>query len=120
MKILLFSIIAASFASASLAEMCADEIQSLAWVRGANPVLDAQKAIQEGNLKFRAVYGFTVIVPGVNTKHRNKALEPQDYMPIEGTSDALCEGEHSDLNIIATEYAKKYNQVILKVRANAS
>ena len=96
-----------------MAQTCDPEIQALQWVENADPIEDASKALARGNTKFMAVYGYALYIPGIEGNSIKKAYEKGNYIAIEGTGDDLCSEEHARLNIIASEYAKIYNQQLL-------
>lgn len=96
-----------------LAQTCDLEIQALRWIENADPIKDASNAVKSGNTKFMAVYGFTLYIPGIEGKSIKGAYDEDNYIAIEGTGDDLCSEEHVRLNIIASEYAKIYNQQLL-------
>ena len=106
----------ASYATADQAELCAGEIESLSWLDHADPVADAKSAIKSGNLKFRAIHGLALIIPGIEGAELKAAYKSRNYVAIEGTSDGVCSGEHERLNGVAWEYARLYNQTLIGLR----
>ena len=90
-----------------------DPVAELQWLKNANPIVDANKAIKNNDYKLLGVYGFSLTIPGVNKPTEFEHQKKYGVKPIEGTSDALKNKEHAELNRMAYEYAKKYNEVIL-------
>ena len=101
------------FHATLMAETCEQEIRSLEWVENANPETDVLAAIKIGDTRLMAVYGFTLMIPGVERQSRLAAHSKENHRAIEGTTDAFCSERHAELNELAWEYAKKYNQKLL-------
>jgi hypothetical protein len=91
-----------------------DNLSKLKWLDNANPVQDAEKAISDGDLRLRAIYGYSLIVPGIERDEYDEYEKKHGFNPIAGTSDSLETSEHARLQHIASEYCLKYNNVILK------
>ena len=107
--VFLLTFFCSSFANA---DWCSEDIEKLAWVASANAKQDALAALDSQNSKYMAVFGFTIIVPGVTDAESFKITTDKNYTAIEGTGDALCSDEHAKLNQRAIEYATVYNQTI--------
>lgn len=84
----------------------------LAKYLNADPAADALKAYQKDDLRFLAVRGYTVIVPGI-PDFQEKFASKYTYRVIEGTSDALSGPADRKLQLGVRDYAKKYNQALL-------
>jgi len=97
----------------ALAGDCEEMVQSLLWLESADPIIDAKTAIKDKDQRLMAVYGIALQIPGIEGASVREAYESGGHIAIEGTSDALCSDEHLRLNIIAEEYAIKYNKTIL-------
>lgn len=78
-----------------------------------DPVADALEAIKQGDLRFLAVRGYTVIVPGV-PDFQEKYAPKYTCRIIEGTSDAFSSSAERDVQLQVRDYAKKYNLTLLK------
>jgi len=87
--------------------------EKLRWIESANPNLDARQAIERKDFRLRAIYGYTLIIPGVDQKNYDEYKIKFGFKPIEGTSDHFVSAEHARLNQLAYKYAQKYNEVIL-------
>lgn len=111
--VILFSFSAAPSLAGDKNQKSIDPVEQLRWLYKANPEKDATKAIAKGDLRLRAVYGYTLSVPGIKGDY-TKYKETYGINPIEGTSDSLQNEEHGNLNALATKYAEKYNRIILK------
>jgi hypothetical protein len=83
----------------------------LSRLKDANPVDDANEAIRRNDLRFLAVRGYAVTVPGIDDYHERFA-EKYKYRIIEGTTDTPKDNEGFKLQDRASEYAKSYNRVI--------
>lgn len=76
------------------------------WLYDAVPMTDALKAIEQGDFRFRGVYSYSLIVPGV----KMECIDiDTDIFPIEGTSDASSTYEERKFNALAMIYADVYN-----------
>lgn len=82
------------------------------WVDQADPGADAAKSIKEGNTKFVALYAYQIDIPGVSTEIYREAYMSNNYLGIEGTTDAPCSKEHKRVNRKARKYAAEYNQYL--------
>lgn len=88
-------------------------VEQLRWLYKADPGKDAKQAIAKGDFRLVAVYGYTLIIPGLNGD-LSKYEKLYGIRVIEGTSDVMQNEEHGKLNALASEYAKKYNRIILE------
>ena len=93
-----------------------DFVEKLKWLESANPELDAKNAIDRSDFRLRAIYGYVLIVPGVGQGDYDEYKKIFGFNPIEGTSDSLVSAEHARLNQLASEYAFRYNKVILNYK----
>ena len=84
------------------------ELQSL---KNASPTGNAEEAIRRNDLRFLAVKGFTITVPGIADYQEHFSAKYR-YRIIEGTTDAPRNEEDRQLQNTAIEYAKSYNLVI--------
>ncbi|MDO9289515.1 MAG: hypothetical protein Q7T83_12090 [Thermodesulfovibrionales bacterium] len=113
LSIIFFSLSVTPSWAGSANQKFIDPAEQLRWLYKANPEKDAKEAIAKGDLRLRAVYGYTLTVLGIKGDY-TKYREIYGINPIEGTSDFLQNEEHGKLNALATKYAEKYNRVILK------
>lgn len=110
---ILFSLSATTSLAVSTNQKSIDPVEQLRWLYKANPEKDAKEAIAQGDVRLRAVYGYTLVVPGIKGDY-TKYKETYGLNPIEGTSDFIQNEEHGKLIKLATKYAEKYNRIILK------
>lgn len=75
-----------------------------------DPIGDAEASIREGNLRFISVFDIFQHAPGVDWVI---AME-HGHDPIRGTSDFRPTERDQRLNDFAYDYAKVYNELILK------
>jgi hypothetical protein len=90
-----------------------DFVEKLKWLESANPELDAKNAIDRKDFRLRAIYGYVLIVPGLDQRDYDEYKKTFGFNPIEGTSDSLISSDHARFNQLASEYAFRYNKVIL-------
>ncbi len=93
-----------------------DSVEKLKWLESANPELDAITAIDRKDFRLRAIYGYVLTVPGVDQRDYDEYKKTFGFNPIEGTGDSLISSEHARLNQLASEYAFRYNKVILNYK----
>ena len=93
-----------------------DSVEKLKWLESANPELDAKNAIDRKDFRLRAIYGYVLSVPAVDQRDYDEYKKTFGFNPIEGTSDSLISSDHARLNQLASEYALRYNKVILKYK----
>jgi hypothetical protein len=93
-----------------------NSVKKLKWLESAKPEVDAKKAIIQKDFRLRAIYGYVLMIPGVNQKNWIKYENKYGVNPIEGTSDNLINDEHARLQKLASEYALKYNKMILNYK----
>jgi hypothetical protein len=111
--LLSLSIYLVMFSYAIAGEVSADPVEKLRWLESANPEIDAKKAIAGKDFRLKAIYGYVLMIPGVNQEDWIEYEKTYGLNPIEGTSDSLINEEHARLQKLASEYASKYNKVIL-------
>jgi hypothetical protein len=75
-----------------------------------NAESDARAAIARHDYRLLGAYGYSLVVPGLDSRQ-----SPYDFdvRPIACTSDTPESMEYERLNLVASDYAKKYNAVIL-------
>lgn len=78
-----------------------------------NPKEDLERNFAHGDMRFIGIYGFALYCPGVDKAIYN-LVGRYGIRPIHGTSDAIERGEYGDLINLAIEYARSYNQELLK------
>jgi len=78
-------------------------------VETADPIRNAQHAIQDGDLRLLGIYGVGLSVPAA----KRAIFDHYSVRGIPGTSDCINSGEHARLQELAWHYAEKYNQIIL-------
>ena len=88
-------------------------VTKLRWVEHADAVADAAKALSLGDHRLVGVYGYTLIVPGIDSAKQSSYVTRYGVRALEGTSDALESATHAALVNKAKEYALRYNSYIL-------
>ena len=90
----------------------ADTSEELRRMKDADPTADVAKAVKRGDLRFLAVRGFVVEVPGVpKTPEGGRLLGTYGTREIEGTGDDKM---IVDLQTAAMRYAEKYNRLLFE------
>jgi hypothetical protein len=89
-------------------------VDQLRWLDNADPIIDAQNAVKNGDNRLKAVAGYTILVPGVPFKKEDEYREKFGIVVIPGTSDSIESEEDERLNGVAIEYAKRYNMEVMK------
>jgi hypothetical protein len=87
-------------------------LQSLNWLKSADPVNDAIQTIKNDSLYFIGVLGYATDIPGVDeyySLYENKI----PIKIINGTGDVIISDEMHELNYKARQYALQFNSVIL-------
>ena len=90
-------------------------VDSMEWLRSADPIKDANGAVEKNDNRYLAVTGYSLTFPGL----------PEDVIPDANNKDEykiigfceLTEGkEHMDLCDLAANYAELYNKRILELK----
>ena len=77
------------------------------------PSIQAKIEIQTGHPKFIAVYGITILVPGVSSKQNVCLVQEKMVRIISGTSDSPCSEALEMFNIAVGLYAEEFNKQLL-------
>ena len=78
-------------------ETGAEKVKQLRWVESAAPILDAKKAIENGNFSLLGVAGYTVTIPGVDESKKFEYREKYGLRILEGTTGPAHGGPHWDV-----------------------
>jgi hypothetical protein len=108
--IALLSLSATSFADVTPTGSIKPEM--VAQLKVSNAESDARGAVAHGDKRLLAVYGYTLMVPGV----RGDASELRaryGLRILEGTSDAYKDASDREFNETARKYAATYNRVVI-------
>ncbi len=105
---ILFALLLGSFLSAEKGP-----VEKLIWLTSANPVTDAYKALKNGDKRLKAVYGYVLSIPGTKYEQFDELKDIYGISPIDGTSDNFQSKKHKNLNNLANDYARKYNEIII-------
>lgn len=84
------------------------DLTELQYYEKANPYDDLNTSIEKGDLRFIALMGIGIVIPGVSEYHEEYSA--YNYKVIKGTSDVIQSYEHGRLTTIANYYAGKYNR----------
>jgi hypothetical protein len=87
--------------------------EQLRWLEHAEPEADAARALSASDHRLMAVYGATLVIPGIDASEEFHYMDLYGVHTIEGTGDALESPEQATLVSAATDYAVRYNQFIL-------
>jgi hypothetical protein len=92
-----------------------ERYSALLWVEKADPVVDAMKSLNSGNIK---LWGYNTRlgpkVPGVNASDIEIVLKQHELNLAPAMGDAVYGDNHLKLRTKFVEYAKQYNTEILK------
>ena len=102
------------FSNAISGEQPNDEVKKLRWIETASPKNDAERAMEQKDYRLRALYGYSLVIPGVAQEDYERIKKLYGINPIEGTSDSFKSPEQARLNKLAYEYALIYNNFILQ------
>ena len=87
--------------------------RGLEWLTDADPARDLEVAWDRGDRRFIGVYGYAAYIPGV-PESASRRLTEQGVRYLEGTSDAIESRAHGHAVARATEYARRYNELLLE------
>ena len=79
-----------------------------------DPKTDLLIHTKKGDNRFIGIIGYACFAPGVAQNHQY-LTKMNGIHCLEGTSDAIENMEHGKLIGVASEYAKKYNKLLIKV-----
>lgn len=104
--VIVFTIPSRAFASCYIP----DDLKFLLLI---NPEVEAQAAINDGNVICKGVYGYSLQVPGIpgNPYCWSKA-GLVEIVP--GTTDAACSNEHANLQSVAYSFAEVFNRTVFR------
>jgi len=88
--------------------------RELARLKNASPERDFANAWANKDTRFVGIRGFTIELPGVPQQREFDLKERYGVNPVEGTSDVIDPPEIARLNAVATRYATRYNQILLR------
>jgi len=91
MKFTKILIVGLAFFLSSCGKNC-PEVDLLQWIKKADATSDAKEALNNGDFRYKAVYGISLMIPGIDGNNG-------DYVAIEGTSDAICSRKHEKLAV---------------------
>src|SRR5574340_673098 len=89
-------------------------IESLRWVENADPIKNANHAIETKDYRFLGIAGRGVAVPGLPDGLYWEYTKKYGINVIKGTSDNVWGEEHLRLIRLATKYAETYNKKMLE------
>lgn len=100
------------------------EVSKLKWLESEDisPQADLKAALENQDCRFRGVYGYSLDIPGTDESplDQNNLIKVYGVNPIEGTSDFIRNKKHMHRIILAKEYARTYNRLLLqKISAGA-
>jgi len=84
------------------------DLSGLLAIKHGDPIADEAKAFTSHDYRFVGVYGYVVVVPGMD--EGSPLVRKYGKRIIEGTTDAPCDEEHSSLVDSAKKYAISYNK----------
>lgn len=91
---------------------CEDISEQLAYFRTSDPILEAEKTIASGKIKFFGIYGYAISIPGVDEKKEYCYRETLSVEGIKSTTDFIRCQSQIELKNLAIIYAEKFNRKI--------
>jgi hypothetical protein len=85
----------------------------LRWVEHADANSDAARALAANDHRLLAIYGNTLMIPGVDSGEQARYMDLYGVHTVEGTGDMLDSPEGVALVSAATDYAARYNSFVL-------
>ncbi|MCG7965516.1 MAG: hypothetical protein N0E59_13680 [Candidatus Thiodiazotropha taylori] len=89
-------------------------INSMAWIKSANPNIDANNAYEKNDFRFLGISGYGLSLPGLSPSDRSIAINEKKYKII-GYCEIIEDQEHLDLCKLADNYAELYNTDLLNL-----
>jgi len=80
---------------------------------GLDPGTEVRKAIARRDHRLIAVCGYACVPPGVDLRDTLVQRALERLRPIVGTSDAILNADVARLNKVSSEYATRYNRLLL-------
>ena len=85
----------------------------LKWVEHADADADAARALAANDHRLMAIYGSSLVIPGVDSGEQARYMDLYGVHSIEGTGDMLESAQGVALVSAATDYAVRYNAFVL-------
>lgn len=83
--------------------------------RASDPIADAQRAIVEGDFRFKATYGLGLVIPGVQgPRSADYFGDTYGVNPIKGTSDNIVGNAQMRFENAVCAYASAYNAELIR------
>ncbi|MFC1313704.1 MAG: glutamyl-tRNA amidotransferase [gamma proteobacterium symbiont of Ctena orbiculata] len=89
-------------------------VESLLWVKDANPDKSAAEALGKGDKRLMAMASRTTILPGIEPGLISKAKSICGIRYLEGSTDTVFGDTHLKLIQRASEYAAAYNRIVIE------
>ncbi|MEW8346802.1 MAG: hypothetical protein AB2687_00695 [Candidatus Thiodiazotropha taylori] len=89
-------------------------VNSMAWIKSANPKIDAVTAYEQKDFRFLGITGYGLALPGLSSSMTSIAIDEQKYKII-GYCEITEGQEHLDLCKLADNYAELYNIELLNL-----
>ncbi|MEW8071021.1 MAG: glutamyl-tRNA amidotransferase [Candidatus Thiodiazotropha sp.] len=89
-------------------------VESLLWVKDANPDKSAAEALGKGDKRLMAMASRTTILPGIEPALISKAKSICGIRYMEGSTDTVFGDTHLKLIQRASEYAAAYNRIVIE------
>jgi hypothetical protein len=100
-----------------MSQLSADEkkaVESLLWVKDANPDKQATEALQKGDKRLMAMASRATTLPGIEPELLSKAKSICGIRYLEGSTDTVFGETHLKLIQRASEYAAAYNKIVIE------
>jgi hypothetical protein len=87
--------------------------EKLQWVAHANADSDAARALAANDHRLMAIYGSTLVIPGVDSGEQARYMDLYGVHTLEGTGDMFESAQGVAVIAAATDYAVRYNTFVL-------
>jgi hypothetical protein len=103
--------------SIDMSQLSAEEkkaVESLLWLKDANPDEHAAEALEKGDKRLMAMASRATTLPGVEPEVLSKAKSICGIRYLEGSTDTVFGETHLKLIQQASEYAAAYNRIVIE------
>lgn len=100
-----------------MSQLSAEEkvaVESLLWVKDADPKEDAAQALEKGDKRLMAMASRATTFPGIEPELISKAKSICGIRYLEGSTDTVFGKTHLQMIQQASEYAAAYNKIVVK------
>ena len=89
-------------------------VESLLWLKDADPVKSAGEALEKGDKRLMAMASRATTLPGIETELISKAKSICGIRYLEGSTDTVFGETHLQFIQRASDYAAAYNKIVIQ------